>query len=209
MSEPLLISNALLWLVVALLAVAVLALARQLGVLHERLAPVGALATTRGPEVGEAAPRLAVLDVAGRSVRIGEPDPGGLRQLLFFVSPTCPVCKTLLPTVRRLAAAESPGVRLIVASDGDVDEHRSTIAEHGTEGADYVLSMELGLRFQVAKLPWAVLIDADGIVRAKGLVNTREHVESLFEAHRRGVGSLQEFLERERAPELAPPGAAS
>jgi hypothetical protein len=31
-------------------------------------------------------------------------------------------------------------------------------------------------------------------VRAKGLVNTREHLESLFEAKERGVVSIQEFL---------------
>jgi len=41
-----------------------------------------------------------------------------------------------------------------------------------------------------------VTIDADeeGKVRAKGLVNTREHLESLFEAKERGVASLQEFV---------------
>ena len=42
-----------------------------------------------------------------------------------------------------------------------------------------------------------MLIDADGVLRAKGLVNTREHVESLFEAMARGVGSVQEYLRRE------------
>jgi hypothetical protein len=40
-----------------------------------------------------------------------------------------------------------------------------------------------------------VLIDESGTIRAKGLVNTREHVESLFEAERLGVASLQEYLE--------------
>jgi methylamine dehydrogenase accessory protein MauD len=46
----------------------------------------------------------------------------------------------------------------------------------------------------VARLPYAALIDPQGVVRAKGLVNNREHLESLFEAERRGVASLQEFL---------------
>jgi methylamine dehydrogenase accessory protein MauD len=59
------------------------------------------------------------------------------------------------------------------------------------------LSRELGLAYQVGKLPYAVLIDADGVLRAKGLINTREHVESLFEAMARGVGSVQEYLQRE------------
>ena len=42
-----------------------------------------------------------------------------------------------------------------------------------------------------------MLLDAGGVVRARGLVNTREHLESLFEADERGVGSVQEFLARE------------
>jgi methylamine dehydrogenase accessory protein MauD len=58
----------------------------------------------------------------------------------------------------------------------------------------YVLSAPLGMSYGVAKLPYAVLIDKDGIVAAQGLVNTREHLESLFEAQRRGVASIQEYL---------------
>jgi len=37
------ISNVVLWIVVLALLVVVIALTRQLGVLHERIAPVGAL----------------------------------------------------------------------------------------------------------------------------------------------------------------------
>jgi methylamine dehydrogenase accessory protein MauD len=64
----------------------------------------------------------------------------------------------------------------------------------------YVLSRELGLAYQVDKLPHGVLIDADGVLRAKGLVNTREHVDSLFEAMERGVGSVQEYLRQVPGP---------
>jgi hypothetical protein len=39
-----------------------------------------------------------------------------------------------------------------------------------------------------------VLIDEQGIVAAQGLVNTREHLESLFEAQQRGVASIQDYL---------------
>jgi len=209
-TDALLVSNVLLWILLVGLALSVLALVRQVGLLHERLAPMGALATQRGPEVGEPAPELALLDAAGGALRIGGPDPDGRRTLLFFLSATCPVCKTLLPTLSRVAAAEAPGLRLVFASDGDPDEHAAFRAEHGLAERDYVLSMELGLRFQVAKLPYAVLIDERGIVRAKGLVNTREHLESLFEAHQLGVGSIQEFLERERGhTPLAQTGALS
>jgi methylamine dehydrogenase accessory protein MauD len=194
MIDALLVSNALLWLLVVALAGVVVALARQVGVLHERLAPLGALALARGPATGEAAPVLLAPALSGASVRIGGTDEA-------VASPTCPMCKTLLPTVRRAAAGE--GVRLVYASDGDPAEHVAFATEQALDPASYVLSRELGLRYEVAKLPYAVLIDAAGIVRAKGIVNTREHVESLFEAERLGVPTIQAHLSS-NAPELAP-----
>jgi len=193
MIDALLASNALLWLVIVVLAGVVAALARQVGVLHERLAPLGALATASGPKPGEAAPMLLAPALSGAAVKIGGADESGRRTLLFFASPTCPMCKTLLPTVRRALAGEER-VRLVLASDGDPAEHEAFVREHGLDPASYVLSRELGIRYEVAKLPYAVLIDAAGIVRAKGLVNTREHLESLFEAERLGVPTIQAHL---------------
>lgn len=193
MTEALLVSNVLLWILVVALAVVVVALTRQVGILHERVAPVGALAVEHGPKVGEAAPELSLPSLAGGPVRLG--GESGERTLLFFLSPTCPVCKTLLPTLARVAREEAQDLRVVYASDGTPEEHRAFALEHGL--ADYVLSQELGMRFAVSKLPYAVLIDALGVVRAKGLVNTREHLESLFEAERLAVGSVQEYARRE------------
>lgn len=200
MSEALLVSNLLLWIAVVGLALLVFALTRQIGLLHERLAPVGALAVQQGPAVGDPAPQLQLSDLSGGTVAIGGANPG-TRTLLFFLSPTCPVCDTLLPTLRRVIADESPALRLVLASDGEPEEHLAFRRARGLEDAPYVLSTELGLRFAVAKLPTAVLIDEHGIVRAHGMVNTREHLESLFEAHELGVGSLQDYARREESRE--------
>jgi methylamine dehydrogenase accessory protein MauD len=52
------------------------------------------------------------------------------------------------------------------------------------------------MTYGVAKLPYAVLLNGEGVVAAKGLVNNREHLESLFEAQARGVATLQNFLQR-------------
>ncbi|MBW2551659.1 MAG: thiol-disulfide isomerase, partial [Deltaproteobacteria bacterium] len=117
------------------------------------------------------------------------------RTLLFFLSPTCPVCETLLPTVERVARTEVPRVRVVLASDGLPDEHRVFVDEKRISHLPYVLSAPLGMAYGVAKLPYAVLIDEGGIVAAQGLVNTREHLESLFEAQRRGIASIQDYLE--------------
>jgi methylamine dehydrogenase accessory protein MauD len=93
-----------------------------------------------------------------------------------------------------VARDEAPGLRLILASDGDPEEHRRFRALKKLEDQTYILSQEVGLAFAISKLPTAILIDEEGIVRAKGIVNTREHLESLFAAHELGAGSIQQFI---------------
>jgi methylamine dehydrogenase accessory protein MauD len=51
--------------------------------------------------------------------------------------------------------------------------------------------------YKVGKIPYAVLIDPEGVIRAKGLVNNREHLESLMEAYRLGMASIQDYLRKE------------
>lgn len=202
--QALLVSNVLLWLAVVALGLLVLALLRQIGVLHERVAPAGALVSRGGPAVGETAPVLEVPDWNARPTRVGGRDADGRRTLLFFVSPACPVCKSLLPAVRSLVAGEGRALRLVFASDGPREEHEAFVRAEALDRESYILSAPLGLSWQVGALPYAALLDAEGIVVAKGLVNTREHLESLFEAERHGVATVQEFVERGRAANGSP-----
>ncbi len=113
---------------------------------------------------------------------------------MFFLSPNCPVCKTLLPVLKSSAKSERDWLEIVLASDGDSNEQHAFIAEYELQAFPYVLSTDLGMTYQVGKLPFAVLLDQDGIIRSKGLVNSREHLESLFEAKERGVASVQEYL---------------
>jgi methylamine dehydrogenase accessory protein MauD len=186
---------ALLFLVNIGLTLAVLALARQVGVLFERIAPMGALSLKGGLRVGEKPPVIRAPLLSGGAVSIGAPSPRS--RLIFFLSPTCPVCKKLLPALKNLATAESDRVEIFLASDGELSEHTSFAQKAGLT-LPYLLSAELGLAFQIGKLPYAVLLSPDATLRAKGLVNTREQLESLLEAEERGVGSLQDFAARQR-----------
>ena len=47
------VSYVILWALVIVLSLLVFALARQVGVLHERVAPAGALMLSGGPKIGE------------------------------------------------------------------------------------------------------------------------------------------------------------
>jgi methylamine dehydrogenase accessory protein MauD len=191
---PVGVSVIVLWIVVLCLLAVVLALTRQLGVLHERIAPVGALMLNRGLAVGEPAPAIDVVDLHGANLRLGAPRTDGKSTLLLFVSPTCPVCKSLLPIVKSSGRDERDWLDIILASDGNTDEHRDYIRANGLAGIPYVLSAPLGMTFQVSRLPFAALLDEGGVLRARGLINSREHLESLFEAKRLGVASLQDYF---------------
>ncbi|HYD47468.1 MAG TPA: methylamine dehydrogenase accessory protein MauD, partial [Terriglobales bacterium] len=195
MNDALVISHVLLWLVVIALAILVLALLRQIGLLHERIAPAGALMPAAGPRVGDPAPVVEVEDWQGARLHVGAPDEGGRDTLLLFVSPSCPICKSVLAIVESLLRHEGERLQLVLASDGPRHEHQSFVQSQALlRRHPYVLSAALGLAYQVGKLPYAILIDAEGKLRARGLVNTREHLESLFEAQRHGVANLQEYL---------------
>jgi methylamine dehydrogenase accessory protein MauD len=115
---------------------------------------------------------------------------------VFFLSPTCPVCKKLLPALKSAASRERRWLSVVLASDGDADEHQRFVQRAGLTDFPYVLSRELGVTYHVSKLPYAVVLDERGVVRAKGLVNSREQLESLFTAKELGVASIQDFVAR-------------
>lgn len=188
----------LLWILAIVLALSLLALARQVGVLHARIAPAGALAMNRRLRAGDAAPTMTSSNLDGDAVAIGMPAAikrMSRSQLLVFVSPTCPVCKELLPAIRWLRNSERRWLEIVLASDGgDPDSHRAFGRLGALVDFPYVLSQSLGVLCSVSKLPYAVLIDKQGIVSALGLVTSREHLESLLEAKRLGKSSIQEYL---------------
>ena len=186
-------SQIALWAAILILAVVCIALARQVGVLHQRLAPAGALSLKQPLRFGEPVPEMTLAGLDGSGVKIGGVR-GGRSQLVLFVSPDCAVCEALLPAVRSAQGAERPWLDMVLASDGDAAQHARFVKEKGLSRFPYVLSEHLGRSFGVAKLPYAVLIDEAGKLAATGLVNTREHLESLFVAKERGVSSIQDFL---------------
>jgi len=190
----LVISNIVLWIAVVALGIVVFALTRQIGILYERVAPAGALMIDKGPAIGQSPPVFELRDLTAQVVKLGGIAADRRSTLMFFLSSTCPVCKQLLPVVRSMAASERDRVSLVLASDGDAADYKRFVQEQGLHGLPFVLSKELGMTYQIGKLPYAVLLDADGAVRAKGLVNSREHLESLISAQEAGVGSLQEFM---------------
>jgi methylamine dehydrogenase accessory protein MauD len=192
MSGLLIINEALQWLVLAALGIAGLALARQVGVLHVRVAPAGALDANRGPALGDIAPPVPATTLDGKAMVVGGASAAAGLRLLMFVSPSCPLCKGLIPVAKSFAATER--VALTFVGDDDPVALKAMATSHGIAPASFVNSGEIGQLFEVDKLPHAVLLDAAGTVLAKGLVNSREHLESLVVAHEMGVAHVQDYV---------------
>ena len=186
------VSVILLWLAVLVLGLLLWALSRQVGVLFERVAPMGALVTDAGPAVGSASPSFALSGLQSESVAIGGTQP--LPILVFFLAPTCPVCKKLIPVLKALLRDEGRRLQIVLASDGAALDHLGFVRQYGLEAMPYVLSTELGMGFRVSRLPYAVLLDTQGVVAAKGLINSREQLDSLLNAHDMGTPTIQQYL---------------
>lgn len=173
-------SYVVLWLLVAVLSVLVVALARQIGTLHLRMGPRGALEMDdEGPALGEAPPPLGLTDIEGEPVEVGGP---GRAQLLLFVSPGCRLCEEVLPSVR--AVADSGDLAPVVLADAGSSETRDIFAGRGL-GAPVIPAHEVAQSYSVPGTPYAVVLDNLGVVRAKGSVNNLEQMEGLIDTARR------------------------
>src|ERR1700686_5909356 len=109
-------------ILILVLAVMVFGLTRQIAILHERVAPMGAMISDHGPEVGEMAPTLSIKSIENEVVQIGGPSATGRTTVLMFVSPACPVCKKLLPIAKSFCNREN--LQVILVGDGDLEEQQ-------------------------------------------------------------------------------------
>ena len=198
MLVALIVAQVISWLLIAALGFAVLALARQVGVLHMRVAPAGALTPAAGPAVGETAPVMTLKTIDGAPAVIGRAAAQGKLQLLMFVSPMCPICKELIPVAKSFARRERLDV--VFVGDDALEDQRRMIADLGIAGMAFVNGPEAGRAYAVEKLPHAVLLDHAGVVLSKGLVNSREHLESLVVSHETGLKSVQDYIVTLRTP---------
>lgn len=121
-------SYVLLWLAVLGLSALVVALLRQVGVLHTRLRPLGVHFAGEGPERLAPAPPLPGLDYAA-----------AVMTLVAFSAPTCDVCRQLLPSLRALDR-QYADVR--VAEVEMSDATRPVFAAFGVASTPYFVTVD-------------------------------------------------------------------
>jgi hypothetical protein len=153
------IGLALTGLAVVALAVVVLALAREVGVLRLAVGPQGALEVAH--EGPEVGARSGLADAFGDDLR-----PGRLG-LAVFSSEGCGLCRALAPTVALFGNDPRLSLRVF----------------------DEVVDAGAWAAADVPGSPFAVALDADGTVLAKGTFNTGAQLESVLATaeQRRGL----------------------
>lgn len=178
MMTLLIVSQVLLFAAIVALVLVVLALARQIGILHERIAPIGQQQPQRGLEVGQAIPRITMRTLDGTPFPVGERLAAGTIRMLLFVGADCPVCKRVLPIA--LDVARERGLEPVLVGDGAVPELAALRDRLALGDIPFVTGVELGLVLQVSRLPTLVLLDDNGTILARDVVNTRRQVEALL-----------------------------
>lgn len=175
-----------------ILVLAVLVLGRHIGLIYSRLPPQGARMGNPGPDIGEhpATPNLRTLH--GEPVLVGA---GARKTLVVFMSPSCSQCTNLAPAVRSIHRSEARQLQVVVAvTRGSAAEAADLVRASKLDGVPVAFSPELALAWKVMTTPYGVLLSTDGVVRAKGVVNNADHLESLLRADELGVSSIEEHV---------------
>ena len=181
MSTPALVSYLVLWLLVLLVIAAVVLMARQIGLIHARMPPVGSMMTSNGPDLGEAFPERNEEALNGSTVRLGGSRASA--QLLVFMRPRCAACSEVAPAVRTIARREHD-LETVVVMDAQGDPARQFGRRSKLDSIPMVASEDLVHEMMIMSSPFAIYLDTGGIVRAKGGINTLQQLEGLIDAGR-------------------------
>ena len=188
------ISQFVLWAIVILLALAVVLLARQVSLLYRRLGPPPARMENEGPDIGAVPEPAEAWALDGTRI-----DVGGLRhraQLLVFVSTNCVTCDALTPAIRSAWRRERRNVDIVtVCMTLDESAARSFIKRNKLHEVPCIVAKGLSKQYQVYNPPYGVLLNAEGAVAAKGVVNHLDHIESLLHAAETGHPTVESYIQ--------------
>lgn len=171
-----LVSYVALWLLALLLVGSTILLFRQLGLLHLRFGPRGAIPMDEGLPVDTAAPVVESTDIRGATHLIGGP---GSATTLVFVSPGCSICEYLVPAIRALYRTLPLEARLLVVTNSDNGAAASYARQLGA--VPVIADPKVAELYDVVDTPFALHLNREGVIVRKGMVNTLEQLESVVE----------------------------
>jgi methylamine dehydrogenase accessory protein MauD len=174
---PWLVSYVVLWAVVLFQGVVIFVVLRQLGMMY--LGTAQGVARD-GIAPGQRAPDFTATGIAGDHVSLA--GFRGMPLLMVFGSATCAPCRGLIPDLNAFALEKREELRALFLCRGGVDEARRFADELQVQVPVAVHPDEaLAEEYKTRVTPFGFIIDADGVVLAKGLTNNRSHLDMLLE----------------------------
>ena len=176
------IATAVQFVVLIGLAVVVLSLARQVGILHDRLSPAGMQRSRNEIQPGDVVPTEGLTAISGATA-----DLAGKQAALLFMSAECPICKNVLPAFEDAVAAS--GFEPYWVADGmpgpsgEVPDYGRYAAEQRLDEDRLLISQELALTLGVQQIPALVLLDGEQKLVAREVLNGPRQLAGLFAAH--------------------------
>lgn len=176
------ISHALLWILLLSQSAIILALLRQVGILSLRIGPAGARLAEDGPDLDSLVPALDLVDIDHEGARLVIPAPHVGISLIVFISPKCQICDNLMIGFRTLSR-QVLNVSWAIVAFSEVSECREFRRRHQLRDVLFCHAEDaVWDKFKLRSTPFALVLDAQGRVLSKGLVNHIEHLESLVTA---------------------------
>jgi len=171
-----LISYIVLWLFVIALGVLVLLLYRQLGIMYLGTAEG---VSRDGLARGTRAPDFSLTDQYGHAQRLNSYK--GKPVLLLFGSPHCSPCRLLLPQLDEWVR-QHQDVGAVWLNSASPEESLRFVSETGAQlpVAPYAPEDNLLDKYKVRVTPFLFMVDENGIVRAKGLVNSKGGLDMYY-----------------------------
>jgi hypothetical protein len=154
-----------------LTSVAVVALIRQVGVLHLRIKPVAGVTGAGGPDYGAQLRMPAALtELAHRPAA---------RFLIGFVSPSCQVCSPVTSAFGRVARSADARTAVLLVIDSSQPAADTYVRDKGVAFLPY-LADAAAFADNVPGAPWAIVTDESGKVIVSGGVNTLDNIEEML-----------------------------
>ncbi|HZU69999.1 MAG TPA: redoxin domain-containing protein [Ktedonobacteraceae bacterium] len=135
-----------------------------------------------GLPIGTMAPDFIASDLDGATRQLT--DFHSRWRVLAFISPGCSACQHVIGTLNRFKE-ERPDIAVLIIGAPDCQLNQTYAAEH--QAATPILTPQENLAnevYLVKSVPFAYILDETGVIRTKGVMNEREHLNQLLaEAH--------------------------
>jgi methylamine dehydrogenase accessory protein MauD len=173
-----------LWAFMVLEGLLLFGILRQFGVLYRRLDELRSTNTspfaTQGVAPGTPAPAFTLPRLGGDDLSLS--DYQGRPVLLAFLSPGCGPCEKLLPHIDALVdRPDLSPLQVLLVSQGSREVNRHYVDQHNIRSPLLLQEgREVLEAYLVQGTPFVFGIDANGVVRQRGVANGREQLESLL-----------------------------